>query len=192
MADKDTKTLLNTIVSSVTKNTDVSTDVQSDIKMILELVNTIYQRVEDMSKKFDDVLNVGLKKPKITPPKKTITSTDVPKKKKVVVKKEETKEETKTEPKLIKNIMTYFKVKYMEDQTIFDSILEESQAEALFEEHADELADKKGVAKLKTQTSLLYKNLTKAQKKKIREKMLDENDAASVNNDDDIECDDTD
>jgi hypothetical protein len=188
MADKDTKTLLNTIVSSVTKNTDVSTDVQSDTKMILELVNTIYQRVEDMSKKFDDVLNVGLKKPKITPPKKTATSTDVPKKKKAVVKKEE----TKTEPKLIKNIMSYFKVKYIEDPTIFDNILEESQAEALFEEHADELADKKGVAKLKTQTSLLYKNLTKTQKKKIREKMLDENDAASVNNDDDIKCDDSD
>jgi hypothetical protein len=187
MADKDTKTLLNTIVSSLTKNTDVSTDVQSDTKMILELVNTIYQRVEDMSKKFDEVLNGGVKKPKITPPKKTATLTDVPKKKKVVV----TKEETKTEPKLIKNIMTYFKVKYLEDQTVFDSILEESQADSLFAEHADELVDKKGAAKLKTQITVLYKNLTKVQKKKIREKMLDENDAASVNNDDDIECDDS-
>jgi hypothetical protein len=188
MADKDTKALLNTIVSSVTKNTDVSTDVQSDIKMILELVNTIYQRVEDMSKKYDGILNVGLKKPKITPPKKPTPSTDIPKKKKVVDKKEE----TKSEPKLIKNIMTYFKFKYFEDQTIFDSILEESQAAALFEEHANALADKKGAAKLKAQASLLYKILTKDQKKKIKEKMLDENDAASINNDDDIECDDSD
>ena len=86
--------------------------------------------------------------------------------------------------------MTYFKYKYTEDQNFFVGILEEKQAEALFEEHADELSDKKGVAKSKAHASLLYKNLTKAQKTKVRQKMMDENDAADVNNDDDIaeEC----
>ena len=185
MADKDIKSVLNTITASVTGNNDVSSDIQTDTKMILELVNTIYQRVEDMSKKFDDVLNVGLKKPKITPPKK-VTATELPKKKKPPV----SKDESNAEPKLIKNIMTYFKVKYLEDQTTFDDILEENQADALFEEHADELSEKKGDAKLKSQTSILYKNLTKTQKKRIRERMMDENDAANVNNDDDIKADD--
>lgn len=182
MADKDIKTVLNTITKSVTDNPGISNDIQTETKMILELVNTIHQRVEDMSKKFDEVLNVGLKKPKVTPLKKT--TSDLPKKKKSV-----NTEESKSEPKLIKNIMTYFKFKYLEDQTVFDDILEENQADALFEEHEDELRNKKGDAKIKAQTSILYKNLTKAQKNKVRERMMDENDAVNVNNDDDIEAD---
>jgi hypothetical protein len=188
MADKATKTLLSDIVAAATKNAAVVSEIQTENHMIMELVNTIYQRVEDMSKKFDEVLNTGLKKPKITVTKKVVPDTEttvVPKKKKVVVKKNN--ESKSTDCKLIKNIMTYFKVKYTDDQNFFDSILEENQAAAIFEEHKDELNDKTGPAKIKTQSSLLYKNLTKVQKKKIREKMMDENDAANVNNDDDIE-----
>lgn len=181
---KATKSALSDIVSSVADNANVLADIQSDNKMTLELVNTIFQRVEDMSKKFDEVLNSGIKKPRITP-KKIPTEETTPKKKRVVVKKEQTAE-PKTDGKLIKNIMTYFKIKYIEDQKFFDSILEENQAKSIFAEHEEDWSNKTGDSKIKTQASLLYKNLNKAQKKKIREKMMDENDAASTNNDDDI------
>lgn len=186
--DKAQQQIIADIASSVAKNKAILSEVQADNKMTIEIVNTIYQRVEDMSKKFDEVLNAGLKKPKVAPAKKITTSTETTPKKKAVVKKEE----VKTEGKLIKNIMTYFKVKYTEDQKFFDSILEENQADALFAEHKDELSGKNDAAKIKTQASLIYKNLTKVQKKKIREKMMDENDATNVNNDDDIEVYDSD
>lgn len=190
MADKDTKALLSDIINAIAQNTTVVSEIQTENQMITVLVNNIYQRVEDIGKKLDKVLNTETKKPKITVAKKVTTpiASDteiVPKKKKTAVKKID--ESKSTDNKLIKNVMTYFKVKYIEDQNFFDNILEENQAASLFAEHTDELRDKSGSAKIKTQSSLLYKNLTKDQKKKIREKMLDENDAASVNNDDDIE-----
>lgn len=183
MSNSDTKKHLKDIVESVTKNATVISDINGDNKIIIELVNTIYQRVEDMSKKFDEVLNTGLKTPRVSP----VKSTDVVKKKKTPVKKEGAAEAATAEPKIIKNIMTYFKVKYMNDQKFFDDILEENQASALFEEHKDELNGKKEPNKIKSQASILYKNLNKTQKKKLREMMLDENDSASINKDDDIE-----
>ena len=186
MADKEIKNVLGNITKSVTDNSEVINDMSNDVsfKMLVELIENINQRLSDMSKKFDEVLNIGLKKPKVNQSNKS--TDELPKKKKTVTKKEESKS---SEPKLIKNIMTYFKVKYLEDQTAFNDILEENQAEALFKEHAEKLKNKKGDAKIKAQTSILYTNLTKAQKNKVRERMIDENDAVSINNDDDIEAD---
>ena len=66
--------------------------------------------------------------------------------------------------------------------------MEENQAEAIFAENETDIsAKKKGVQRDKAKATILYKNLTKAQKKKIREMMMDEHDAASVNNDDDVD-----
>ena len=200
MADSQFKSTLANIVCAVSTNKSVLDEVKRDNAMVIELLNTIYQRVEDMSKKFDEVLNTGIKKPKAVAPKKetakaakiktTTTTVETPRKKSAVkVKASDAKAADTDEPvKVIKNIMTFFKTRYIEDETTFDDILEENQAEAIFAENETEISDKKkGVQRDKAKATILYKNLTKAQKKKIREKMMDEHDAASVNNDDDVD-----
>ena len=201
MADSQFKSTLANIVCAVSTNKAVLDEVKSDNAMVIELLNTIYQRVEDMSKKFDEVLNTGIKKPKAVAPKKatekaakvkttTITAAETPRKKSAVkVKASDAKAaDTDAPVKVIKNIMTFFKTRYIEDGTLFDDILEENQAEAIFAENETDISTKKeGVQRDKAKATILYKNLTKAQKKKIREKMMDEHDAASVNNDDDVD-----
>jgi hypothetical protein len=147
-----------------------------------EVVETTYQIAEDVGKKFDMVLNVGVKKPKLAPIKKNecVVESEKPKNKQRVEKAVPTL--------IIRNILRYFKVRYTEDNTVFNSILEENQAEAVFKEHAAAINAKKNDAdKQKERANLLYKNLSESQKKKIREKMNDENEAAVINNDDDIE-----
>ena len=201
MADSQFKSTLANIVCAVSTNKAVLDEVKSDNVMVIELLNTIYQRVEDMSKKFDEVLNTGIKKPKAVASKKatekaakvkttTITAAETQRKKSAVkVKASDAKAaDTDAPVKVIKNIMTFFKTRYIEDGTIFDDILEENQAEAIFAENETDISTKKkGVQRDKAKATILYKNLTKAQKKKIREKMMDEHDAASVNNDDDVD-----
>jgi hypothetical protein len=200
MADSQFKSTLSTIVSAVSTNKDVLDEVKKDNAMVIELLNTIYQRVEDMSKKFDEVLNTGIKKPKVTLNKKESASattsvvTSTPRKKTdVKVKASDAKasdaksSETTSPPKVIKNIMTFFKTRYIEDASLFDDVLEENQAESIFTEYADDINTKKeGAQRDKAKATILYKNMNKAQKKKIREKMMDEHDAASVNNDEDV------
>ena len=201
MADSQFKSTLANIVCAVSTNKAVLDEVKSDNAMVIELLNTIYQRVEDMSKKFDEVLNTGIKKPKAVAPMKetakaakvkttTTTIAETPRKKSAVkVKASDAKAaDTDAPVKVIKNIMTFFKTRYIEDGTIFDDILEENQAEAIFAENETDISTKKkGVQRDKAKATILYKNLTKAQKKKIREMMMDEHDAASVNNDDDVD-----
>jgi hypothetical protein len=202
MADSQFKSTLANIVCAVSTNKAVLDEVKSDNAMVIELLNTIYQRVEDMSKKFDEVLNTGIKKPKDVAPKKatakaakvttttTTTAAETPRKKSAVkIKASDAKAaDTDAPVKVIKNIMTFFKTRYIEDGSLFDDILEENQAEAIFAENETDISAKKeGVQRDKAKATILYKNLTKAQKKKIREKMMDEHDAASVNNDDDVD-----
>ena len=88
MSDKSMQKSLSDIVNEVARNAKVLADVQSDNKISLELLNTIYQRVEDMSRKFDEVLNSGIKKPKLNPIKKDAVTTV-----------EEEEEEKDTDPK---------------------------------------------------------------------------------------------
>lgn len=199
MADSQFKSTLTNIVTAVNTNKAVLDEVKSDNVMVIELLNTIYQRVEDMSKKFDEVLNTGIKKPIDTPKKSssnnTNVSTDTPSitpRKKTVGKKvgvsDVKSSESKAPVKIIKNIMTFFKTRYLEDPSLFDDILEENQAESIFAENDDEISAKKeGIQRNKAKATILYKNMSKTQKKKIREKMMDEHDAASVNNDEDVE-----
>ena len=85
--------------------------------------------------------------------------------------------------------MTYFKTKYVEDAEFFDSILEEKQAEAVFTEYEDEIKTKKaGVTRDKLKASMLYRNLNANQKKKIREKMLEEHEKSTTNEEEDVEA----
>ena len=115
MSDKAMQKSLSDIVTSVTKHTKVLDDIQTDNKILLEVINTIYQRVEDMSRKFDEVLNAGLKKPKLTPSKKDTDATENEEddEEEPVPKKKAPKKESAKSSKLIKNIMTYFKIKYL-------------------------------------------------------------------------------
>lgn len=187
MSDKAFKNTLTDIISTLSKHESIIKDSQSGIKTNTELLNNIYERVEDMGKKLDFFINMGghTKKPKPVPVKKNETA----KPKKPTKKSAETTEttENKSSRKVIKNIMTYFKTRYTEDQNYFNDIFEEKQIEALFAEHEKDLNAKKGINKIKAQSNILYKSISDSQRKKIREKMTDENDAASINNDDDIE-----
>ena len=180
MSEKVFKTSLSEIVSSISTNEKIIKEIQSDNKTVIEVVNNIYERVEDMSKKIDFVLNMGCKKPKETNTKPTKAKADKP------TDSKESKESDSGPSKIIRNIMTYFKTKYIADSTCFDDILEENQAQALFAEHEKDLSSKKGDAKIKSQSILLFRNLNAYQKKKVRERMNDEIDALSVNNDDDL------
>jgi hypothetical protein len=177
MSEEAFKNTLSEIISVVSCNEKIIKKLQCDNKKILEIVNNIYERSEDMSTKIDFVLNMGHKKPKETTVKPTKSKPD---------KITDSKESDTGAPKIIKNIMTYFKTKYIADNTCFDDILEENQAQALYTEHEKDLSSKKGDMKIKSQSILLFRNLNPHQKKKVREKMNDEIDALSVNNDDDI------
>lgn len=138
--------------------------------IITEQMNVVYQRVEDMSKKFDLVLNAGIKQPIST------TQTNTGKKKSPITQKPN------------KNIMTYFKSKYAEDPLFFNDILEEKQVESVIAEHKEDImSKKKGAVRDKAKITYIYKSLTGSQKKQLREKMLEENEAASINTNADLE-----
>jgi hypothetical protein len=189
MADRALKTSLAEIVDIVNANKNVLDALKSDSAVMKELLHNIFQRVEDISMKFDETINSGLKKPKIVP-KKVPTKNETPAKK--IASKSDKEEPSSAPPtlsniKLIKNIMTYFKTRYIEDNSAFDDILEENQADSLFAEHAVDLnAKKEGANRNKAKATLLYQNMSSSQKKKIREKMMDEYDKANVDDDEDI------
>jgi hypothetical protein len=189
MSEKAFKNSLNDVVTTLVKHESIIKDSQSDIKTCNELLNNICERVADISVKLDFFINMGghSKKPKPlpvkTPEAATTTATKKPTKKPASV----TAEPEAKSSKIIKNIMTYFKTRYTEDQTYFNDIFEENQIEALFVENEKDLSAKKGLNKTKAQANILYKNLSESQRKKVRERMSDENEAASIDNDDDIE-----
>jgi hypothetical protein len=175
------KNTLSEIVATIASNNKIIKDLQEDNKKILEIVSNIHERIDDIGTKIDFVLNMGHKKPKETNVKPTKSKPD-----KITDSKEPVTETETSAPKIIKNIMTYFKTKYIADNACFDDILEENQAPALFAENEKDLSSKKGDAKIKSQSILLFRNLNPHQKKKVRERMNDEIDALSINNDDDI------
>jgi hypothetical protein len=197
------KSALDQILESLNTNNELLQRYNAQNELIIEQLNTIHQRSEDTSRKMDEVFNIGIKKPKVVvhntesvvgESRTTSTPPKQPRKKpapKNVAHSEAKSSESETPVKTINNIMTYFKTRYLEDPSVFDDILEENQAESLFAEYADEISSKKeGIQRNKAKISILYKKMTKEQKKKIREKMMDENEAASVNNDEDVaeEC----
>jgi hypothetical protein len=198
MSEEKMNGSLAEIVKSVTSNTTILNSVQSNNETVIELLNVIYQRVEDMGKKFDEVLNIGLKKPKISPKqpnkKKATSNTDAIKTEIKPSKKTNLDESNNVvslintpKPKPVKNIMTYFKTKYMENDAFFNDILEENQDKSTFEENKVNIDNKKeGIVRNKYKTSLLYKKLSKEQKNKIREKMINEHERSIINNSDEI------
>lgn len=210
MDDKSIKKTLSDILSKVSTNTNVSVDLQKDVKLLVELVNTIDQRVADISMKVDQFLNAGAKKPKAVPKKastkpatKKVPAKKAPAKKTTTIKKsssddeDEEAVETKTSGDAditpigeIKNILSYFKTRYGEDPDCFNDHLEENQASALFAENEDSIITKKeGDIRNKYKATLLYKNLTKVQKNKVREMKTAEQELANADNSNDLEAD---
>lgn len=170
MSDTQLKKQMADMLNRLIANKDVIDEIKKDNKMIIELLETVYQRVEDMSKKSDEILNAGSKIPK-TPQTKTKSAKDVPKKK--VAKKSDEKKTApeKTKPP-VNNIMGYFKHQYVEDPTIFEDILEENQAKSAIKEKKDEIDSKKeGSVRDKHSATVVYKSLTTDQRKKLRVKM---------------------
>ena len=159
--------------------------------MFTETSSNILQISEDLSRKFDEMINVvGVKTPvtsKKTPAK--------PKKESKDYNDEETKDgedvdvddedddgevNSKTSPKpprpkskAVKeksnekkkkkyiNIMTYFRAKYTVDQTYFNNIIDQKELDALFSEHEKDLKSKKGDKKLKAQVGHIYRAINK-------------------------------
>ena len=199
MSEKALKKQLSDVLRVVTSNEEVIAEVKKDNKMVIELLETIYQRVEDMSKKFDEVLNAGSKVPKTGAAAKTKASAKAaPKKKKPNTKSDEsqeskssdkaktTKAKKESAPPPINNIMAYFKHVYADDPSSLDDIMEENQAKGVFKENKEEIeAKKEGAVRDKHKVNLVYKSLTKDQRKKLREKMVEENEA-NVEDEDEV------
>jgi hypothetical protein len=193
------------ILNTLSNHKKILKELATTNAMLLETLQLIHQRVEDNGKKQDMWMNVGITKPKQAekakkkPVKKTKKTepVDIPKKK-AVKKQDEThtasteEEEAEAEAEgpvpigNIKNIMKYFKIRWVEDSSNFDDILEDKQAESLFREKKEEIAGKKSADREKAKISMLYKSLTDPQKKKLRKLMNNERDIANINNDDDV------
>ena len=204
MSDSQIKTSLANIVSTINANKVILDDVKSNNAMMIELLNTIYQRVEDISKKYDDVLNAGIKKPKTSTTKKepdeetatepvvatTVVKTPTPRKKGVVKAKAGVKsEEPESSSKVVKNIMSYFKSRYIDDPNSFNDLISKQERESIFNipENAIELNSKTaGLQRTRAESAIMYKSLTNLQRNTIRKNMKNEHDAASTNNDVDV------
>jgi len=200
---------LSKLVKEISENKRLIKELSDDNKQTAELLHSIYQLVVDVSKKQDEWLNVGLKKPKNKPTKNSSdneipneeesnsnindTSKDSKEEKKVELvnsKKKEKSVKSKSntgERKHKENIMAYFKKKYKEDIHYFDHILNEKDVDELFEDNKEKIESKKTeVQKLTERTNILYKSLNAKQKETIR-KMLDDENDKSVEIKDNIE-----
>ena len=165
-------------------------EIKDKQSMFTETISNIHQVTEDLSRKFDEMVNVvGVKTPvapkKAPAAKKKETKADNDKESKddddddedddadddgeVATSDAKTRPKSKatkaktTEKKKKKwaNVMTYFRAKYMTDQKYFTNIMDEKESDALFAEHEKDLKSKKGEKKLKAQVGYLYKSINK-------------------------------
>jgi len=134
-----------------------------------ENISTIYNITQDINKKLDMIINIsGLKSP-------TIVQCNKKNIKKNIV--------SNNTSKPVNNIMTYFKNRYLDDQSAWDELFEnddikitaDSFKEKLFEEHSKEFEGKNKLDIIKLQCNILYKSLSKDQKLKIKEVMTHNN-----------------
>lgn len=180
-------------------------DVKGSQAASAETIANIHHTAENLSRKFDEVVNnVGTKQP-VGALKKAPAAK---------VKKDEDKDEddvradrptapskpSKTkapEPKKPhNNIMTFFRTKFVADQGYFDAVMSAQARTSLFAEHDEDLRTKVGDKKIKAQVAYLYKAISKNKEKmeQVRGMMSAENDrhvaasgtvAARDNTDDD-------
>jgi hypothetical protein len=174
--------LIKDIIALRKENSELKSalnETNKDVKLLIDVNATIHQIVEDQSKKADILCNI------VEPVPKTKPSTS----------KKDSSEESKTDntkkPKK-QIIQEFFKKNYMQDEHVFDDILDENQAASVFKEkQADILKKKEGPERNKYKAELLYKNLTPGQKKQISAKRDQDYDKSITNNTNDIEEDDS-
>jgi len=201
---------LSKLVKEVAENKRLIKELSDDNKQTAELLHGIYQLVVEVSKKQDEWLNVGLKKPKKTTKNNSLdvddpineesdsnvneTSKDSKKNKKSVElvnsKNKEKNVKTKSntgQRKNSENIMAYFKKKCREDIHFFDNILDMINSNELFEQNKEKIEAKKTeLQKLTEKINILYKSLNDNQKEKLR-KLLSTEKTKSIEVIDNIE-----
>jgi hypothetical protein len=161
------KTELAEILSLLKSNQKEIREIKAKTAMSTENISNINQTTEDLSRKFDEMVNVtGIKQPVVStkketkkvPGKKASSNAGTPKPQ---TKSKATKSKTvEKKKKLHGNIMTYFRSKYLSDQTYFHPVMNQGDTDALFVEHDKDLKSKKGDKKLKAQVGFLYKAIS--------------------------------
>jgi hypothetical protein len=179
------KSELTEIIALLKSNQKELRELKSTTAMSIENISNIYQTTADLSRKFDEMVNVtGIKQPvkkenSNSSEQKSKSDPETPRSKsKPETKSKATKSKTvEKKKKLHGNIMTYFRTKFLADQTYFYSVMKLEDTEALFTEHEKELKSKKGDKKLKAQVALLYKAISadKAKLNVMRNMMDKEN-----------------
>lgn len=189
---------LSKLVKEVAENKRLIKELNDDNKQTAELLHGIYQLVVEVSKKQDEWLNVGLKKPKKTAKNNSLdgdnptdgesdsnvneTNKDSGKNKKSVElvnsnnKEKNVKTKSNTgQRRNSENIMAYFKKKCKEDIHFFDDILDITNSDELFEQNKEKIEAKKTeLQKLTEKTIILYKSLNTKQKEKLRKILSEE------------------
>ena len=189
MADSKLKSDISNIVKDVASLIKMAesgktavADCNKKNEQLNEMINVIYNIVNDISQKCDIfITQTGLKTPVVA----ELTE------KKNTRRASAKKAAPKTEA-VINNVMTFFRKKYLDDQCYWDDILSSTDENgvkitgeqfriALFEEHLEDLKNKVGINKIKTQNNILYKSLDKTQKNTLRELLVIENNGIKKN-----------
>jgi hypothetical protein len=175
-------------IAKIGKDAKVANEKQA---MMTETVANTHQICSDLARKFDEIVNVvGVKTPVVAkkpvaakgkkekPPDQDDDDGEVDVEVKSTTKSKAAKPKTaKKTQKKYTNIMTYFRVKYVEDQNYFNFIMSAEECASLFEEHAEDLASKAGEKKLRAQIGFLYGAISKNKERmqKLRDRMEREN-----------------
>ena len=136
---------LNDVLKIVTEQRSTIDQLNNNYNTLSDILNNVIERVEDISKKLDIMLNI--ESVNINPTQTT---------------------EVAPEKACKKNIMAYFKDAYVKNQNAFDNVFEENQIQSILAESATKMKTQPGsVDRLKEESTILYKKLTKEQKKII-------------------------
>lgn len=178
------KAELTEILALLKSNQKEIRELKATTAMSTENISNIHQTTADLSRKFDEMINVtGIKQPvavaktetKKASGKKPSSNAGTPKPK---TKSKATKSKTADKKKKLHgNIMTYFRSKFLSDQAYFNPVMNQEDTDALFAEHEKDLKSKKGDKKLKAQVGYLYKAISvdKVKMNSLRNMMDKEN-----------------
>lgn len=168
-----------TLLKSLRKEVN---SLNGQVDMCTENNANIFQTVSDLSRKFDEMINVtGIGTPVVSKKsnenKTSSNKASQPKTSRSKSKAVKTKTSV-AKKKLHGNIMTYFRSKFLADQSYFRSIMSEKEENTLFTEHEKDLKSKNGDKKIKAQVGILYKAISSNDEKisLLRSMMEKEND----------------
>lgn len=192
------------LVKDVAEHKRIIKELNDDNKQIAELLHGIYQLTVDISKKQDEWLNIGLKKPKTKQSKSKHDNDSEEKdddcdkqstnesenvednanadnKKKPKGKKAETEKKNNDKKKESRvDRKAYFKKKYKENTHYFDNILDENAITDLLNKNKDKIESKKTeMQQLTEKANIIYSSLTNKQKDAIKKMLMDESETSA-------------